>query len=72
MKKWVLGVVWQVMGFFGAIIILCAASPHQWDYHGITGIIGSLLGLDLMIPFVVCAIMFVVGVVISCKNIYKE
>ena len=33
------------MGFLGSIIILCSAAPYQWDYNGITGILGSLLGI---------------------------
>ena len=49
MKKMILGTVWQLMGFIGAIIIVCSAAPHKWDYNGITGILGSLLGLDLML-----------------------
>lgn len=50
MKKMILGIVWQLMGFLGSIIILCSAAPYQLDYNGITGILGSLLGLDLIIP----------------------
>ena len=50
MKKMILGIVWQLMGFLGSIIILCSMAPYQWDYNGITGILGSLLGLDLLIP----------------------
>ena len=53
MKKMILGIVWQLMGFLGSIIILCSAAPYQWDYNGITGILGSLLGLDLIIPLII-------------------
>lgn len=53
MKKLMFGISWQTLGFLGAIIILCSAALHQWDYNGITGIMGSLLGLELMIPFIV-------------------
>lgn len=63
MKKMILGIVWQILGFFGAIIILCSAAPHQWSYNGITGLLGSLLGLDLLIPLILCIILFVVGVI---------
>ena len=59
MKKMILGIVWQLMGFLGSIIILCSAAPYQWDYNGITGILGSLLGLDLIIPLVICIIFFI-------------
>ena len=46
MKKMILGIAWQLMGFIGAIVILCSAAPHSWDYNGITGILGSLLGFS--------------------------
>ena len=51
MKKMILGIAWQLMGFIGSIIILCSAAPHQWDYNGITGILGNLLALDLCFTF---------------------
>jgi uncharacterized membrane protein len=67
MKKLILGISWQILGFGGAIMILCSAAPHQWDYNGITGIIGSLLGLELMIPFIICIVLFIIGG-IFCYN----
>lgn len=72
MKKMLLGVVWQLMGFFGAIIILCSAAPHDWDYNGITGILGSLLGLGLVLPLIVCIVFFVLGAIICIKELDKE
>lgn len=72
MKKMILGITWQLMGFFGAIIILCSAAPNQWDYDGITGILGSLLGLDLLFPLIVCIVFFVFGVIICIREIDKE
>ena len=67
MKKMILGIVWQLMGFLGSIIILCSAAPYQWDYNGITGILGSLLGLDLIIPLIICIIFFICGAVVCFK-----
>ena len=72
MKKMMLGIGWQVSGFLGAVLILCAAAPHQWDYNGITGIVGSLLGLQLIIPFIVCVVLFVLGIVFCYKSIQDE
>ena len=60
MKKMILGIVWQILGFLGAITFLCFAASERWDYNGITGIIGSLLGLDLMIPFIICIALFII------------
>lgn len=75
MKKLILGIAWQIMGFLGAIIILCSAAPHQWNYggyNGITGIIGVLLGLELMIPFIVCVALFIIGGVFCYKEIQEK
>lgn len=72
MKKMILGITWQLMGFLGAIIIVCSAAPNQWGYDGITGILGSLLGLDLLFPLIVCIVFFVFGVIICIREIDKE
>lgn len=72
MKKLILGIAWQALGFFGAIIILCFVAPHQWDYNGITGILGSLLGLQLIIPFTICIILFVLGVFLCYKGMREK
>ena len=72
MKKMMLGIVWQLMGFLGSIAILCSATLHQCNYNGITGILGSLLGLDLIIPFIVCITLFICGVVVCFKVIGEE
>lgn len=65
----ILGIAWQLMGFLGSIAILCSATFHQWDYNGITGVLGSLLGLDLIIPFIVCITLFICGLVVCFKVI---
>lgn len=72
MKKLIFGLAWQIMGFLGAIIILCSVAPHQWDYNDITGIVGSLLGLELMIPLVVCIGIFIIGGVFCYKGIQEK
>lgn len=71
-KKMILGIVWQLMGFLGSIAILCSATLHQWDYNGITGVLGSLLGLDLIIPFIACITLFICGLVVCFKVIGEE
>lgn len=72
MKKMILGIVWQLMGFLGSIAILCSTSIYQMNYSGITGILGSLLGLDLIIPFIVCITLFICGLVVCFKVIGEE
>lgn len=62
MKKFILGIVWQVMGFLGAMLLVCtAALEGPWDYNGITGLAGALLGTDLLLPLLVCGALFLLG-----------
>ena len=68
MKALILGLAWQAMGFLGAMIILCAAAPHSWDYNGITGILGSWLGMELMLPLIFCAALFGIGAFFCYKG----
>lgn len=72
MKKMILGIVWQLMGFLGSIAILCSATLHQCNYNGITGVLGSLLGLELIIPFITCLTLFICGLVVCFKVIGEE
>ena len=72
MKKMILGTVWQLMGFIGAIIIVCSAAPHKWDYNGIAGILGSLLGLDLLLPLIICIVLFICGALVCFKSIKEK
>lgn len=68
-RKLILGITWQALGFLGAVIILCFAASHQWDYNGITGILGSLLGLQLLLPLIACLLLFILGLLLCLKSI---
>lgn len=68
----ILGIVWQLMGFLGSIAILCSATPNQCNYNGITGVLGSLLGLELIIPFIICLTLFICGLVVCFREIGEE
>ena len=72
MKQMILGVVWQILGFLGSLVIVCTAAPHSWNYNGITGLLGSLLGLDLVMPLVICFALFVVGVALCYKALREK
>lgn len=72
MKKMVLGVVWQILGFIGAIAIVCTAAPHDWNYCGIEGLMGSLLGMNLLLPLVICIVLFILGAVVCLKDMREK
>ena len=66
--------------FFGAIILLCETigltsiltlSVNQpWDYNGITGIYGFLLGSQTLWAFILFCSMFILGAFISFYEAY--
>lgn len=60
-RKSIIGLFYQALGFLGGIMILCTVAPLHWDYNNVTGILGSLLGTQLMFPFVICIIFFFIG-----------
>ncbi len=72
MKKLITGLVWQAMGLFGAIMCICEAAQHNWTYNGIRGIRSNLLGTGLMLPLVVCVILFVAGSAFVIWELLKE
>ena len=72
MKMMMLGIAWQVMGLFGAIRTLCAAAPNEQGYNGEVGLIADLQRLQLMTPFVLCIVVFVLGVVAAVIPILKD
>ena len=72
MKKLILGIAWQFLGFLGALVIVCTAAPHRWNYNGIEGLLGSLLGLDLLLPLIICIGLFAVGAIITLIDFKRK
>ena len=72
MKKLIVGIAWMSLGFLGTILILCFSAMKPWNYNGITGILGSLLGLDLIIPLVCCLLLFALGVFFCIKGMCEK
>ena len=72
MKKLITGLAWQAMGLLGAIMCICEAAQHNWDYLGITGTLGSLMGTGLILPVLVCVAMFIAGSVFVIREIWEK
>lgn len=71
MKKFILGIVWQMMGFLGAVVVICTAALNgPWDYNGITGLLGALLGTRLIWPLSVCILLFLLGIFL-CYQVFQ-
>ena len=72
MKKLILGISWQIMGFLGSIIILCSAALHDGNCNGFTNILDNLFGLSLIVPLFICIVLLVVGMVLSFAGTQKK
>lgn len=73
MKKFILGVAWQCIGFLGAVmLVIAAASAGLWDYNGITGLLGALLGTRLIWPLAGCILIFVLGGLLCLQTFRAE
>jgi len=70
MKKMFLGGLCFMGGLMGSVALMIAASLKLWDYQGITGWIGSLLGMRILLPFLVFSVLSLVGLIICVKEAY--
>ena len=52
-KKMVCGVLLTIIGLAFSVLFLILAALNPWDYNGISGLLGSLLGTHTFIPFVI-------------------
>ena len=70
MKKIIFGVL---VIFIGVVLSVCCftyASQHPWNYKGIDGILGSFLGTQMLIPFIIGIILTVGGLAICFVEAY--
>ena len=72
MKKMILGIAWQTLGFLGAITILCTAAHLPATYNGRGGTVAGLLVFDLMLPLIVCIVLFVAGIAFSFRGLQEK
>lgn len=60
-KKMVCGVLLTIIGLTFSVLFLILAALNPWDYNGISGLLGSLLGTHTFIPFVISFTVMIVG-----------
>jgi len=71
MKKMILGITMFVSGFFGAIalIISTVLSPlNPWNYNGIEGWRGVVLGMQLEFPLITSIVISIVGLALCISE----
>ena len=72
MKKFVFGAFIMMLGLLFAAFSFIFAALNPWDYNGITGLFGSLLGTQMLIPFIVSLIIMVTGLTICWYEAYRR
>lgn len=70
MKKIIFGATLLLCGTIGLISILTLSVQHPWDYNGITGLYGFLLGSQTLWVFLLFCVLFILGIVISFYEAY--
>lgn len=71
-KKMTCGIMLTVIGFVYSVICFIHTLLHPWNYEGIEGILGSLLGEDTLFPFVLSLAVMVWGLSICFWRAFRE
>ena len=71
-KKMIFGVLLTIIGLVFAAFSFVYAAWNPWDWNGIQGILGSMLGTHMLIPFITAMTVMIVGLVICYKDAYSE
>lgn len=72
MKKMFFGSLLIFIGLAFSITIFLIAQSKPWDYYGITGLLGSLLGERLIVPFIVSILIILTGLIICYVEAFKK
>lgn len=72
LKKMIFGMMLFCTGFIGVISLVIVAAFNPWDYNGISGLRGSLLGTGTMSSFIFFCVIWLTGTVICGYQAYIE
>jgi uncharacterized BrkB/YihY/UPF0761 family membrane protein len=72
MKRFLFGVLVSFIGFVSFLFCFIYAITNPWNYNGITGLLGSLLGTGLLVPFIISLVVLAAGLIISCYEAYRR
>ena len=60
-KKMVCGVLVTIIGLVFSIFAFAYAAMNPWDYNGIDGLLGSLLGTQMLTPLILALTVMLAG-----------
>lgn len=71
-KKMICGVMLTAIGFVFSVICFIHVLLHPWNYEGIDGLLGSLLGTDTLVPTIVSLAVMVSGLTICFRQAFQK
>lgn len=72
MKRFVFGLWLSLLGFLGTMTCLIYAAENPWDYNGVTGLPGALLGTDLLAAFVLSLLALALGLFLGAREAWGD
>ncbi len=72
MKRMALGLVLFICGFIGISSLVCMSINNRFDYDGITGFRGFLLGTNSGVFFILYCVLCLAGLIISYVEAYSK
>ena len=71
-KRMIFGVLLAVIGCVFSAFCFFYAVMHPCIYNGTDGLLGGLLGADLLIPFVITMLVMITGIVICGIEAFRK
>ena len=72
MKRFLFGLLLSLIGLSYSLFCFIWSVKEPWYYQGIDGLIGSLLGNELIVPFTVFSLLMLLGISICCVEAYRR
>ena len=70
MKKFIFALLLTGIGFAFSLFCFIYAACNPWTYNGIDGLLGSLLGTGLLVPFVISFAVLLAGLFLAWREAY--
>ena len=71
-NKMVLGALITIIGLVFSAFSFIWAALNPWSWNGIEGLLGSFLGTDMLIPFIIGTVVMIAGLVICAVEAYRK
>lgn len=71
-NKMLFGMLLTLIGLVFSAFSLIYAASNPWIWNDIDGLLGSLLGTNMLIPFIVSFVVMIVGLIICFKEAYGK